>query len=330
MKTNANFSVSKALASIFLTTMLGWSFGVHSEILFEDDFGSGDIAKHNDFFRWGSGAVRDAGAQSDDIVRIIGPNGTDVNAIEFTYGTWQEVRFHLTSSEDEIRTRNGLSNTSYDTVWISYDMSVPSNYKHRSSGGAGGHNNKGFLTLWQGAYDGNAQNFVVLQYWPANNRSNEVDRSILSATIDGSLYVWKDIANISHRTTNPVTRSSTEIARFEGSHGLYAFLPEDYGKWVNYTFGLFAGSSPGAQDGWIEVYKNGALVGKMVNINFQRNHFNGKSGFDRGYLLGYHNSGYDEQTTFHITNFKFGTSREDFIDDTDPAANSPANFRIVR
>jgi len=35
-----------------------------------------------------------------------------------------------------------------------------------------------------------------------------------------------------------------------------AFIPDDYGKWINYTFRMYAGSVEGANDGIGEIYKN--------------------------------------------------------------------------
>ena len=289
-----------------LKVLAGGGFGsvgdvVASAALFTDDFSSGDISNSNDYFRWGGdGALQGAGTGAGMMTTLAGPDGPNVTALTFTYGTWQEVRFHLTESISDVRGQYTLSNTSYNEVWISYDMKVPANYKHNSSGGAAGHNNKGFLTLWKGLYDGDSEAFSLFTYWPAVQRAGDVDKSMLSMTPSGSLYGVSDYDPL-HKVAD---RGS-----YPGEDSVYAFIPSDYGQWRNYKMRLFAGANNTA-DGVAEIYKDNVLMARYTGINFQDygNPLNGDVGFDRGYLLGYHNSGYDESTVFYITNFKFGTT----------------------
>jgi len=282
-------------------TLISFSFFGQAELLFEDDFSTGDLSKSNNYFRWGrDGTIHASGYQASMVESITGPQGAPVNAMRFNYGTWQEIRFHLTNSLSEVRSESALSNTSYNDVWISYDMLIPANYKHNSTGGDAGHNNKGFLTLWKGLYDSNSELFSLFQFWPASAKGGDPKLSYLTMTTYGS-YIHTSAAADSHL--------------IPGTDSAYAFLESDFGRWRNFTMHLFAGSADGANDGIAELYKDGVLAARFSNINYQMaaqaygTQLNGDMGFDRGYILGYHNSGYDSQTIFRVANFKFGTSK---------------------
>jgi hypothetical protein len=102
---------------------------------------------------------------------ITGPDGNTVKALTFTFGRWQEIRFHLTKSIDEQRTDQNISDTYYKEVWLSYDIFIPSNYYHRGSGeGVEAGNNKGFFYLWHGPYESSqTQTSTSLQWWPSSS-----------------------------------------------------------------------------------------------------------------------------------------------------------------
>jgi len=278
-----------------------------AELLFEDDFSSGDISKHNDYFRWGrEGTILAAGTLSNKIVAVNGPSGNTVDAIQFTYGTWQEVRFHLTESVNQvIEYDNANTDVQYQSVWISYDMLVPENYHHRSTNSTV--NNKGFLSLWQDGYSTQAKCQGQIEWWPTAEGNSEMTMNVGGHKRN---YSFVDPAYIS------TTYYPEAAAAFD--------LSKDRGKWRNFGFYFYAGSQSGARDGIYEFYVDGKLKARMTGINYQRNVSSDPLGFNKGYLLGYHNSGYDEQTTFHITNFKFGDSKEGVIPPpTD--AKSPAS-----
>lgn len=260
--------------------------------LFEDDFSSGDFSKYNDYFRWGgSGALPSAGFNSSTIFPVTGPQGTTVNAWRAQYGTWQEARFHLTNSISQvISDANADTDVQYDEVWISYDMLVPANYAHRSPGGSD--NNKGFVSLWQDAYSDQAKCQAQIEWWPEAGGTSE-----MSVNVGGH---WRDFNTF----VDPAY-----VTDAVGYDGCKAFLNSDFGTWKNFTFYFYAGSVTGANDGIFEFYVDGQLKGKITNMDMERNPSETDPlGFNKGYLLGLHNSGYDEPTNYYITNFKFGTA----------------------
>ena len=297
--------------ALFFASFTPWH-DARAELLFTDDFSTGDISKHNDFFRWGgNGLIPSPGTGGSRIEQVTGPHGTPVNAMRFRYMAldsdgssnskhWAEQRFHLTESIDEERTATGESNVAHQEIWIRYSMFVPQNYFHllNEQGRPQGQNNKGWLTLWN-------RNYAASQHPDGE-----------PAPVHNRIEWWPSANNQSYTTA--VRRSggghAAPIWRHE-SQGNRAFLPSDYGRWVDFAFGMKLKSFKGADDAFIRAYKNGNLILEWDATQFPeeydswaRNDDPTMNGFDRGYIMGYHNSGYDETTTFHITNFKIGTT----------------------
>jgi hypothetical protein len=304
MRREAGQLMMRAALLIFAGVILGWLVPeiASARLLFEDDFSSGDLSKRNAHFRWGGGELLFTGEGQDTIDKVSGPDGRRVNARRFRYGTWQEQRFHLTASADEPRTPNGRSNVAHQEIWVSYWMRVPANYQHSGSGGQAGHNNKGWLYLWKDAYEQWHSRWkddstvtptsLSLHWWPT---SQAPGRSLVR------------IASTRYRSDWRMREMSTcAPERRIGSSGCSAFLPSEQGQWIRYTFGMRAASSETAADGFVRVYANGKLI--MANERLTGGGTGRQNGFDRGYIMGYHNSGYREATTFYVTDFKIGTT----------------------
>jgi hypothetical protein len=295
-------------AGFLIVTLVIFGWGVPdtavARLLFEDDFSSGDLSKRNAHFRWGSGDLLFAGEGQDNIERVTGPNGRGVHARRFRYGTWQEQRFNLTEHADERRTANGRSTVAHQEIWVSYWMRVPANYRHRNSGGKAGHNNKGWLYLWKDGYeqwhsswkdDGTVTpTSLSLHWWPTGNAPGRSQVRVVSTRYRSG---WG--------TREGMTTCAPE-RRIGSSKGCLAFIASEQGKWVRYTFGMRAATSERAADGFVRVYANGELIMAMEGL--PGGGTGRQNGFDRGYIMGYHNSGYAEATTFYVTDFKIGTT----------------------
>jgi hypothetical protein len=277
-----------------------------ARLIFHDDFSTGDMSHHNANFRWGNGALLFSGEGADNVDRVTGPDGRSLNARRFRYGVWQEQRFQLTSSVDEHRTQNSPSDVAYQELWISYWMRVPENYHHRNSGGKAGHNNKGWLYLWKDGYEQWHSSWsddatvtptsLSLHWWPSSRAPGETQVSVISSRYRNN---WGG--------RNRMTTCADE-RRIDGSTGCLAFLKSEHGRWVRYTFGMRAASSERAADGFMRIYADGQLAMSMEGLSGGGN--GSRNGFDRGYIMGYHNSGYDERTTFYIADFRIGTTPE--------------------
>ena len=292
-------------------------------LLFQDSFESGDTSNHNDYFRWSrSGTIVTPGGGSSRIDSVVGPDGSsNVNAYRFAFGRWIELGFTLTSSIDEVRAADLDSNTTYPEVWMSYDTFVPANYTHqRFDNGAidegttrevfGGANNK-MIYLWNGSYEGRDNgtgSAVGIQTYPSDFATEVAGKSMQSTFKGGyqgftQTYVHPDY-RLGPRKSGYAYLGTNDIANI--------FKDSELGTWVNLKLGMKAESSIGAGDGWFYRYNNGVLVTYQTGLTtlWGLSKTNNKLGFDRGYLWGYANSGFQETTTIYLTNFKFGTTDE--------------------
>jgi hypothetical protein len=156
-------------------------------------------------------------------------------------------------------------------VWIEFMWRVPENYKHR--GGPGAANNK-FMTLWAENYSAanEAQFYLSLE----RRSDSESTLDIIAIHGDDPRY--------------------PNNAWFAGSTPFVG--PADYGKWMQVRVHARL-----AVDGEVQVYKNGVLYNQMRNFNMVRANYNWDY-FRNGYLMGWSNSGFDQQTDFYIDSFK--------------------------
>ena len=299
-----------------------------SDPLFSDDFGSGDLSTHNDHFRWGSGGIPNPGSGSDRVVEVAGPHGTPVKARRFRYvgfndggsgdaARWDEQRFTLTKSVFDERTPNGQSDVAYPEVWISFWMRVPVNYFHMMRNGSpSGDNQKGWIYLWKDAYERWDSSWpdeavtptsISTHWWPLSDNSESVNYGMSRMTIVAS----SKRSGWGHLDTPTFLRVDEAIAG--RSDRPYAFSRDEYGTWVHYTFGVRVASIPGASgDGFFRMYKDGELAVAWEGLNNGSTDV-GQNGFDRGYLMGYHNTGYNETTEYHLTDFKIGLTKDSVL-----------------
>lgn len=280
--------------------------------LFSDDFSTGDLSTANDYFRWGEGGPPSAGYESDNVVDVTGPLLTTIKARHFPFGKFEEQRFHLTTSLAESRSANGNSNTAYKRVCIGFDFYVPSNYMHRNSGsGFEGVNNKWLVDLWKDGYGHSAEISKVLSMTEAWRISSSESYLRVMWSNPGSG------APSAYGVSDGLTAAASRIA--PGGEQIYAVKNSDKGKWARIVMDTQA-SDIGSTNGWARWYRaeyTAGVLGEFELMVGMENMDNATSagtlatnGFDRGYLMGYSNSGFDELTTFYIANFEFGLTPE--------------------
>lgn len=151
-------------------------------------------------------------------------------------------------------------------MWLEFSLYVPMNYEHRDAESSD--NNK-LLRFWGTTY--NDREKVGYSLWPTGPGD------------DGSTMIadW-------------VRRGETGIGPRGGRHPDF-LSAVDQGTWVNIRVELLAAtsSSPGA----LRLWKNGVLVADDVVDNFRADEAHA---YRYGYLLGWSNSGFDEDTDFYI------------------------------
>lgn len=186
----------------------------------------------------------------------------------------------------------------YPDLWVRYDLYVPSNYTHRSDPPSS--NNKGFLYVWSGDYGRPDGPGMGPNLWPNSD-----------GTSNASHYVWGP----------GLDRHYYEMPK--------AIEAADRGKWVRIVV-HYKYASPTNNDGIAEIWKTrDGVTEKILNIRNGAWYVPGQSGFNRGYLLGWANSGFTEQTVFYIDNIAFSTQSLLGGDEpTQPTPSPPAGLSV--
>jgi hypothetical protein len=161
-------------------------------------------------------------------------------------------------------------------LWIEYDLHIPANFVLRNEPQA---NNK-FLALWGADY--NVGTTALLEYEYAGSTASSVSKMLSLA----DLYPGQLVR---------------EGDRFRATSFLTAALG---GTWQQVRVHYRHASGPGATDGVFEGWFGGALqfrsrtdwvFWQTGGSNYMRN----------GYLMGWANSGFADETDFHIRGIKF-------------------------
>ena len=166
--------------------------------------------------------------------------------------------------------------------WMEYWFHIPDNYFHREQNPD---NNK-FIYFWDsGPYTGGPAGQV---------------NAMLSAEKRGTADGISDLDFMWSNENTTVGGAAPEPSWSD------AFGPADAG-WHQLRYHVAVASSSSANDGVFEFWWDGTLRISAYDIPLWDSSDNG---FQNGYLLGYDNSGFAEQTDFHIDEVK--------VYDTDP------------
>ncbi len=182
--------------------------------------------------------------------------------------SWSEARFDL----------GGY----YEELSIKFDLYIPGNYEHRASNGGQGWANNKFFRLWTDTYS---------------------DLEKVGASM------WNEFDNGNSQTGNNTYNSSfSNDYRTQPTYGMssrnttanFINLANDLGKWMSVVIYIKAGTDSSLSE--FRLYKNGQL---FLGDTFNNNWVPGTQGYRKGYLLGWANSGFTEQTNLYIDNVEF-------------------------
>ncbi|MEP4532851.1 MAG: heparin lyase I family protein [Saccharospirillum sp.] len=223
---------------------------------------------------------------------------TGQNSMSFTF------EGNIDTSKDSFSEQRFSFDKKYSELWIRYKMWVPENYVHRNPDGAS--NNKGLINLWGGSYSG---------YTPAVSLHFE-----RKSTGESYLYsAWRanGTATFNFYDPNNLTPNSGL------SNAPVGISFADRGTWIDWVINVKTSTVPIAMSDWksgqgngvVRVWKNGSLI---LNIFNAHNYYGGSSndaggsgdGWNAGYLLGWANSGFDEDTNIYIDDFLIGSTNE--------------------
>jgi hypothetical protein len=235
-------------------------------LFFEDGFESG--AKRNaNGFTWASTA---------------NPRVSNERAFSGSYA----LRFEYLAAAEG---REGWSEQRFDMgryvseIAVEYMLYVPTNFRHRSiADGAG--NNK-FLSMWRDDYGSQKGTWAVaMEYWRVTDTSSRA--RYMSSRWDMD---W---------VTDGLVGDNIPL--------IGANSPIKPGQWTRIRFYVKAASSRLASDGRMQMWVNDT---KMVDYNVGRFHNFNPNVLDatlrNGYLLGWANSGFSENTVFYVDDVKF-------------------------
>jgi hypothetical protein len=160
----------------------------------------------------------------------------------------------------------------YGELWIEYYLFVPENYEHRLDGAA--HNK--FLALWGSKqYSAEDQLQLFISTWPTN------DAGWLSQAF---IAAWADEDDV------------------VAPHEYFNFIGDSHrGSWIRIRYHINPASHATAKDGDIEMWRDDT---KILSYNSVPWYHSVENGFRKGYLMGWSNSGFTEETKIYIDDFK--------------------------
>jgi hypothetical protein len=271
-----------------------------SAVLFQDDFESASLAHTENGIKWG------------DSVRVTFPGDRALGgkyAARFRFpgstvmsdDAWAELRFDLGSLRKEI--------------WIKYDLFVPTNYYHRQD--PSGPNNNKFIMLWSSTYE-SAWEFgfhTLPSVLSTLTGGSDLMASWKPAGVGNAMqYINMTDLSVHYQSTNwdiPMLNPAT-----------------DNGKWVTFVMHIKA-ADIGVKNGVIELWKNGKQLVSKTNVDLYYPDAS-KNGFQYGYLLGWSNSGYNQDTDFYIDNVIFATTGADVGIGGAPATTAPPSPPVLK
>ena len=208
------------------------------------------------------------------------------------------------SGEDSTAEQRFKLGSEYTDLWIQFYVRFPANYRHRSDSPP---NNK-FLMLWS--------------------------RSYQDVGVTAGLHLWSDGSNNSNISYTAGVTSPHFPLQKNGGHPRMISVDRDLEKWIEVTYHWKRQSTETSQDGVIELWRkvgDGPRQKIFSETNLDRTWSKdggsnpGYNFIDQGYLLGWANSGFDEDTTICIDDVQF--SNKPLISQVEPKKVSGVEVR---
>jgi len=201
------------------------------------------------------------------------------------YSGQHSLRFRYPAGEYMTEQRFSLGRH-YPDLWVGYWIRVPTNFAH------GSQNNK-FAAFWTNVYDGAGD--ITWQTRPTGGGSAK-----LVVQDGGTSQAEIDAAN------NFIT------------------VPADRGRWMQVAIHMIPATAAGANNGTIQFYRRWSnessytLLYNKTNARF----YEGGQGIHQGYLMGWANDPYDEETEWLLDSFTVST--ESLINAATATSSPPA------
>ncbi|MCF6225751.1 MAG: polysaccharide lyase [Xanthomonadales bacterium] len=183
--------------------------------------------------------------------------------------SWAEARFDL----------GGY----YEELSIKFDLYIPENYVHRANNAGQGWANNKFFRLWTDTYS-DLEKVGATMYNQFDNGNSTTGNNTYASSIGNDYRT---------QASNGMSSSVTTAANFITLEG-------DRGKWMSVV--IYIKASTDSSPAEFSLYKNGQL---FLATTFNNNWVPGTQGYRKGYLLGWANSGFTEETILYIDNVEF-------------------------
>lgn len=265
-----------------LPLLLGTAGSANAGVIFQDGFESRDLSHTENGVSW-------SGSAKTKVTNLM--NNTGSYSLLFPYpgdgvgnpespDSWAEQRFDLGKG--------------YTELWYKFNVFFPSNYTHRQSSGS---SNDKFLIMWNktgGSSSGNSRLYIDFESWGTTDSSWGSTGSSYAAL--HLKYNGVDYGH-DHPQDNLYGQTPDPASIFRA--------PDDAGKWHEFIIHIKLASSATAKDGVAEIWKNGVKEMEYLHLpiyDTQANYI------DQGYLLGWSNSGFNQQTNIYVDDFVVSTS----------------------
>lgn len=233
-------------------------------------------------------------------VRWADSNSVTVNTANPKSGSYgMQMRYWATPNNEDSWSEQRFSlGGNYPDIWVSYDMHIPANYNHRTQSGSA--NNKAFLYMWSGNYGSPNGPMIGPEFWPNGDGTSNASMRVFGPGLDR--HIWDAC---------PVAIKSS-----------------DAGKWVK-IIAHYKYASSSNNDGIAQIWKVYADGSTELTCNVTNGawYVAGARGFDQGYLLGWSNSGFNEDTSFQIDNIVMSTTS--LLPGTAAAPMAPTGLTVV-
>lgn len=256
--------------------------------LLVESFESADMSVTNaDGFSWGNNnrtsvVTMDPGpvaVYNNGAIDTPGPDGADWTAFDGEHS----LRFRYPAGEFWSEQRFDMGGA-YPEIWIRYWLRVPDNFAH---GDTSPTNNK-FFALWMDGYSQHGEGpTIVWNFW----RQDDTDDSVFTYSVG--------------ETAQPSGGHHAEYRDFIRS-------PEDQGRWMQVVLYAKMSTSDGALDGESRIWRRWedeagfTLIAETTDKDFSPPP-DGPLGWHAGYVLGWSNPGYDEDTEWLLDGFELST-----------------------
>lgn len=276
-----------------------------NDYLFYDSFESGDMsATNDDGFRWTDGRRRSLVTSTH---RIWSASGTTYDPIPeganwdpHPEGGTVSLRFNYNSEQPHAEQRFELG-ASYPELWFRFWLKVPDNYTHGNPSGSSS-NNKLF-SLWTTEYSASGHPTFIAG-------------------------LWRNSSTNSTRLTLGGSDSNGHAGDIEADE-LFISVPRDRGRWMQIVINIKESSNQSSSDGVVRIWRRWEDQDSF-NLLAERSDLNYNGEWRAGYLMGWANSGFSEQTEFLLGDFVIDTKPLNNLDDYQARPNPPEGLKIER